>query len=221
MFLFSFFPIKRSSECSSRSSQFLAYVGYRTTCSTYTRIIGRILHHLIMCRICFWHFIGWRCQIVWWTPLFTIGWIDDSDITFKKLCASVASTCGNKMNCSKVKQFICPIRCPLNADRNPVSTHSFRNCFVTNLPRFCLFLRYDDYGRKNSIRVMRKETIRKINRLAGKKKMENHWCATIEAFCGGALLSVALMMVWSKIDLKEIEWHLTYLIEMSKDLFKN
>lgn len=48
----------RSFECLLLLLPSLPYVGYHITYSTYTRIIGRTLHHLIMFRICFWHFIG-------------------------------------------------------------------------------------------------------------------------------------------------------------------
>lgn len=48
----------RSFECLLLLLPSLPYVGYHITYSTFTRIIGRTLHHLIMFRICFWHFIG-------------------------------------------------------------------------------------------------------------------------------------------------------------------
>lgn len=163
LFSFSFvFHLWRSYECLLLLLPSLPYVGCHIIYSTYTRIIGRTLHHLIMFRICFWHSIGWQCQIVWLIRLYTTGWIDDFGIIFKKLCASAASICGNKMNCSKVIQFICRIRCQLNADRNHVSES---NAIYKRLWRFicelyfiirenlCIMTLKDDYWLKITIKT--------------------------------------------------------------------
>lgn len=56
-----------------------------------------------------------------WCYLIILGWIDGFDIIFKRLCAFVASICGNKMNCLKAKRFICPTQCQLNDVPNHVS----------------------------------------------------------------------------------------------------
>lgn len=126
-FISSFFPVSmflsiwRLFECLLLLLPSLPYAGCHIICSTCIRIIGRTLHHQIMFHICFSHFIGWLCQIVWLIQSFIIGWIADFGIIFKKLCASVASIYGNKMNCWKVKQCICPIQCRLIVDPDHVS----------------------------------------------------------------------------------------------------
>lgn len=113
----------RSFACLLPSSRYSPYAGCRITCFTFMPTINHTSHRRAMCRICFSVSIGWRCATAWSIRLFTIGWIDDSAITFKKSCAFVASTCGGKTNCTKAKPFTCQIHvhCPSNVDRSHVS----------------------------------------------------------------------------------------------------
>lgn len=115
---------RRSFECLLPSSWYSPSAGCRITCSTFMPITNHTSHQKAMYRICFSDSIGWQCPTAWSIRLFTIGWIADFAIIFRKSCASVVSICGGKMNCTKAKRFTCQIhvRCPLNADRNHVST---------------------------------------------------------------------------------------------------
>lgn len=124
-----FFPFRffsdlfwRSYGCLLLLSPYSVSAGCHIICSMCTLIIGLTLHHLIMFRICSWHFTGWLWRTQWLIRLFTTGWIDGFAIIFKKSCAFVASICGNRMNCSKVKRLTCQTQCPLNVVRNHVSS---------------------------------------------------------------------------------------------------